>query len=864
MPIIPERIDGCRLIKPHRRSAFSKRQPSPAVLALAFAITRAFAYPPQTQAIPQMVSNLEGRVLNDQSAPLSGAVCTLTGNLLPAGGLTVDTDRDGKFTFLQLSPGSYKLACAAMGFRPVEKQLEFGPEAPFVEVVLPVEQILHQTVEVHAAAPATGLQQGAPPATISSSQLTDLPMTEQKFKAALPLIPGVVRTPDGKINIKGVPENQGLLLLDSAENVDPVTGSFSIDVPIQAIESLQVYKNAYRADYGGFSGGLTSIYTKPPLGQWHYEIEDITPNPRFKSGTLVGMADFNPRFYITGPILANRLNFSEALAYNVDKQPVRGLAWPNNEILSHDFGSFTTFQYIFSADHVATATANVFPLVREFANINSLVPQSASSNYGHHGFSIGLTDRYRASSGVVFTTLVQGMSFGSYGHGQGSENMLVTPNGWDGNFFNAYDRTSDEEQVSETITLPARDFYGRHDLMLGGAFIRRAYSGSSQSHPVQILRADGSLAEQIDFTGAGQMSASDAEGSAFAQDHWTLTEQLGLDVGLRLTGQTLGTPLNVAPRLGLVYSPGTDGKTVVRAGFGVFYSHVPLLVGGFTQNPVRQVTLYDAQGNSLGAPLVFRNFYGNPEGNSQNPGLSLAVPNRTPYNLTWSLEVDRELSPRLTLRLAAVASRSSADLVVDPLTSTPLGPALVLSPTGNSRYREFESTLHFRLSASSEWSVSYVNSRGRGNLNTLNQIYVPFEQPVIRPDAYAYLPSDVPNRLITWGRMPTHFWGIEASPVVDWHSGFPYSLLNEYQGYVGFPNSERFPRFFSLDLKLGKEFRLPLPWVKNHVLRGSLTVFNLTNHSNPRDVYSNIASPSFNHFVGLQHRFYDTSVDILY
>ena len=112
--------------------------------------------------------------------------------------------------------------------------------------------------------------------------------------------------------------------------------------------------------------------------------------------------------------------------------------------------------------------------------------------------------------------------------------------------------------------------------------------------------------------------------------------------------------------------------------------------------------------------------------------------------------------------------------------------------------------------------------------------------------------------------MPTHFWGIEASPVVDWHSGFPYSLLNEYQGYVGFPNSERFPRFFSLDLKLGKEFRLPLPWVKNHVLRGSLTVFNLTNHSNPRDVYSNIASPSFNHFVGLQHRFYDTSVDILY
>jgi Carboxypeptidase regulatory-like domain len=862
--MIQVRIDACRPVRLRRRSLFLRRRRSPPLVALALVLAWALAHAPQAQAFPQKLSNLEGRVLNDQNAPLSGAVCTLTGHLLPAGGLTVNTDRDGKFTFLQLSPGSYKLACAAMGFKPVEKQLELGPEVPFVEVVLPVEQVLHQTVEVHAKAPGTALEQGAPPAMISSSQIADLPLTEQKFKAALPLIPGVVRTPDGKINIKGVPENQGLLLLDAAENVDPVTGSFSIDVPLQAIESLQVYKNAYRADYGGFSGGLTSISTKPPLGQWHYEIEDFTPNPRFEAGTLVGMADFNPRLYVTGPILANRLNFSEALAYDVDKQPVRGLAWPHNDIISHDFGSFTTFQYIFSAGHVATVTANVFPLVREFADISSLVPQSASSNYGQHGFSIEFTDRYLSSSGIVFTTLAEGMSFGSYGHGQGSQSMLLTPNGWDGNFFNAFDRRSDEEQINETVTLPARNFYGKHDLTVGGGFVERAYSGSSRSHPVQILRADGTLAEQIDFTGLGQMSASDTEGAAFAQDHWALTEQLGVDLGLRLTGQTLGAPLNFAPRLGLVYSPGTDGKTVIHAGFGVFYSHVPLLVGGFTQNPVRQVSLYDAQGNSLGAPLVLSNLYGNLGGGSQDPSVSLTPPDRTPYNLTWSLEVDRELSPKLTLRLATLGSRSRDDLVVDPMVSTPSGPALVLSPIGGARYHEFESTLHLRLSAGSEWSVSYINSRARGNLNALSQVYVPFEEPVIRPDAYTYLPSDIPNRLVAWGRMPTHFWGIEASPVIDWHSGFPYSFLNAYQGYASVPNGDRFPRFFSIDLKLGKEFHLPLPWVKNHVLRGSLTVFNLTNHNNPRDVYNNITSPYFNHFVGLQHRFFDSELDIIY
>jgi hypothetical protein len=142
-------------------------------------------------------------------------------------------------------------------------------------------------------------------------------------------------------------------------------------------------------------------------------------------------------------------------------------------------------------------------------------------------------------------------------------------------------------------------------------------------------------------------------------------------------------------------------------------------------------------------------------------------------------------------------------------------------------------------------------------------VYIPFESPVIRRDAYANLPSDIPNRLITWGRIPTHFWGIEASPVIDWHSGFPYSFLDEYQNYAGVPDGQRFPQFFSLDLKLGKEFSLPLPYIKNHRLRGALTIFNLMDHFNPRDVYNNVASPYFNHFVGLQHRFFDSELDIL-
>src|SRR5438874_514872 len=116
-----------------------------------------------------------------------------------------------------------------------------------------------------------------PTATVSSRQFTTLPLAEQKFKAALPLVPGVVRTKDGKLNIKGAPENQGMLLVDSAQTVDPVTGSFSIPIPVDTIQTLNVSKAPYSAEYGGFSGGLTTIESRPPSGNWHYGVMDFLP-----------------------------------------------------------------------------------------------------------------------------------------------------------------------------------------------------------------------------------------------------------------------------------------------------------------------------------------------------------------------------------------------------------------------------------------------------------------------------------------------------------------------------------------------------------------------------------------------------------
>ena len=312
-----------------------------------------------------------------------------------------------------------------------------------------------------------------------------------------------------------------------------------------------------------------------------------------------------------------------------------------------------------------------------------------------------------------------------------------------------------------------------------------------------------------------------------------------------------------------VYSPGHNAKTIIRSGLGLFYDRLPLLAGDFTQNLTRAVTYYDTQGNPTGPPIVLRNFYEK----TDEHGTVVPSKNRldsTPYNLTWNVELDQEIRPNVIARVNYLSSRSYQEFIINPLPSAPGGPLMLLSNTGSSRYHELETTLRFRFRDNADFNISYVASLARGDLNTLSAVFVPFEEPVIRPNFFSSLPSNVPNRIVAWGRVKVP-WQINASPVLDLHTGYPYSAVDVLQNYVGTPDNRRFPTYFSLDLELSKDFRMRwIPWAKNHKFRGALRIFNITNHGNFRDVHDNVTSAYFGQFAGLLHRFYDVSLDVVY
>ena len=831
-------------------------------------------------AFPTVARQLQGTNSTASRASISGRITAISGegatNVLP--GVTVKltspsvgpapqstaTDAEGHYQFTQLAAGTYTIEASADGFKTWSTTITLGANQALVkDIVLQISSV-NQQVEVQGEAAEIATQNVAITATVNTDQLESLPLPTQKFTEALSLIPGVVRTHTGKLTFKGQAESQGMLVVDSAENVDPVSGSFSIPIPVDIIQSMTVYSLPESSQYGGFTGGLTTIETMPPSGTWEYKLRDFIPAFRGKNDSLVGLANWTPRFEFGGPLIKNKVNFSEEVTYELRKQPVRGLSFPVNEIKTRSFTSLTNVQVILSPRHVLNFNVNTFPMELDFANINALIPQSASTSYGRSGVSGGFSDSYQFVSGAVLNTMVRYTFFDSNAHGQGPADMQISPEGWGGNYFNRWDRKANQLEVLPAYQLSAKSWHGSHEVRFGADLLYRQYDGSSISRPIDLVAQDGSVAEQIDFQGAGLLSATDTEVAEFIQDRWTLNGHLTINYGARLTTQSIGRTAAFAPRIGAAYSL-NGGNTVIRAGAAEVYGHVPLLAADFTSNQERMLSFFDSTGALIGQPIVLVNTYLLSGAPPSTPGVP-REPGSSPRTFSWNVVLEHQFRKNLNLRASYLDSHTVDLFLLDQIVDMASGTGLLaVRNTGTANYRQADITAHYRFGNRADMSLSYTWSRGRGDLNTLSDTLVPFQIPVIRPNVTGIVSSDVPHRVVASGFFGLP-WKMVISPVLDVHSGLPYSNVDVLQNYAGVPDSQRFPVYFSLDVRLYREFGFHIPRTehsKTHKARLGVYSTDITNRLNPHDVFNNITSPFFGQFAGFQRRYTGLVLDLV-
>jgi Carboxypeptidase regulatory-like domain len=234
---------------------------------------------------------------------IQGTVTDTTGESLP--GVSVEarhvetnqtrtqiTGNDGRYVFLQLPPGTYRVAFSLPGFASHVQEgvvLTVGQS-----ITLPLQMKvggLAETVTVRTSPRVIESTRTSAATTLNELTVETLPILGRKFEDLLTLTPGVsiVQGPDGdEITFAG---QRGIFNNISLDGGDYNNGFFgeqaggqraAIDITLDAVKEFQVIATGAPAEFGRTAGGVVNVITKSgtntPHGSLFYfqRLESLT------------------------------------------------------------------------------------------------------------------------------------------------------------------------------------------------------------------------------------------------------------------------------------------------------------------------------------------------------------------------------------------------------------------------------------------------------------------------------------------------------------------------------------------------------------------------------------------------------------
>jgi hypothetical protein len=673
---------------------------------------------------------------------------------------------------------------------------------------------------------------------LSGSVLELAPLEGDDFQSLLPLLPGVVRGPDGRLRPKGGQPTQGALQISSASLVDPSTGELDLELPGQSLETVELLANPFAAEYGRFSTSVVQIRTRRGTNDWEFSAGNVIPRVR---GFFKGLRRFEPRLSVRGPLVRNALFLAQDVQFRYAADPVRSLPGePEMDVTSFD--SFTRIDALLSTGHSLGGLVVLFPRRIRHLTMDTFRPPESAPDFTQHGASAGLQDRLAITSSAVLESTLAMRGFEAE---VGDENavgpMVYTPQGQHGPFFDAQERDVRSIQWVEALTLSLQRPRGEHLIKVGMDLQASSYEGASGSRPVEVRRLDGTLAERIDFESARDQEVRATELALFVQDRWRAGERVTFELGLRMDREDVVDRVNWSPRVGAAVSVLPEGRGILRGGIGRFRQRTPLNVGAFTQFPARVVTRVGSDGASLDPPAVLAHVV--------DPDV------RTPEAVAGNVEWNQRFGRRVLLKANYLRRHGTHEYVLAP---DPARGEARLSSSGRSRYWELELTARYLAGARTDLTLSYVRSRGESDLNHYDQFYGNIRDPLLRANAYGPIATDVPHRLLLRGNLGLpRDW--DLSPVAEIRSGFPWTAVDEYFDVVGPRNGAgRLPAVHTLDLSLSRVWQ-----VKGHRFRAGVRVYNLFGGSSGRDVQSHVTAPDFGRFYRPLERSFGLVFDLL-
>jgi len=437
---------------------------------------------------------------------------------------------------------------------------------------------------------------------------------------------------------------------------------------------------------------------------------------------------------------------------------------------------------------------------------------------------------------------------------------------------------------------------GRHTTRFGIDFIHEpvlsgAFPGNDETlytfpqdpsyyltQPASVFTADLAAGASVSNLG-GNFSQNVQRLGFYAQDSWRVTPHLTVNYGLRyqttfglfdasgrsqlenpayLTLKALNIPLvngaphdyrrQFGPRLGIAYSPGNSGSTVIRAGFGLYYDD--LAQGGWASAfqavnvaPPPCQTVGDAgciPGSALGgAGNLIDSRYRTPYNIHATAGVQHA------FNSNWTLSADFTheegnngyrgytfaggtdiVTPLFPANDTVDQQNVVPDINLFKSDNRSSYNALMIKLQGNMT-RRFNLVAHYTLSRAKTWGCflgelfDYVN----GVCDPLN----PFG-----PGDYGPSGEDVTHRFVLAGTLHVP-GGFEVSTLTQAESARPFTLTTPVgtraviNGVESTMDEFRGTPYVQVDLRVSR----PIHFAERYTLTPFAEFFNLFNRNNP-------------------------------
>jgi len=825
---------------------------------LAFIFCFAFALQVMCNAAhaQSMTGSIKGTVsatAGDASARpelLPDAKLILVNRDIPSATFNTVSDQTGTFAFPELPAGTYVLTAEANGLPLVKREIHLTTGAILVvEVLLTATVSESVTIRDEEGLLSTG--ETVTSNTVRAEKLEQLPLRADNYQGALPLTPGVIRDVNGNDHIKGTRAGENAYTVNGVDVTDPVSGNLAFDIPLEAAAGVHVEENPYSAEFGNLTGGASNLETKSGGDKFKFGAARVFP----VFHTIIGgkIDSFRPRLTFQGPVIQKRLSFLQSFEYRFSRIYVPSLSAPRDNSTSEAFNSFTQFDLIVNSSNQLKFVGAVFPEKKRYVGLNTFNPQETTANTKQRGTLFSVSEQAIFHDQSFLSSLLAYKTLGFDVFDQGSGPLTLAPDGNSGSYFADTRRSARRWQWQEQYFARTLTLAGQHSFKFGSELDYTSMSGRFDFRPIDIRRGDQTLIQRIDFVGPTSIDRPLTQIGSFVQDRWVINKSLTLDGGLRFDRNTISHSNDLSPRVSMLYLPFKDDRTIVRGGIGLFYdrnllttryfepenlsdddallANTGFRIDSHTSFPSRVVTTYARDGRTIvDGPREFMNVIRNPL--------------RDERSVRWSLQIDRRLSKHFTLRAGYLHRFTKNEPIIVPkLISNGRG-LLILKSLGLSRYNEFQLLALYNSQRFRNWNISYVWSNAQGSLNTADNFLGDFPAFVVRANQYDRLPFDIPHRLLAYGELKIPH-RITVMPALEVRSGFPFSFVNERLDFVGARNHTRFPTFLSVDATILKGFTIPYFDKK---AQAGVVIFNITNHSNPRDVQNNLGSSHFGQF----------------